>query len=61
MRVRDEDQNWRIIYRIDTDVIVIVAVFAKDTRQTPKRVIDTCQRRLRAYDETVDEARGGGG
>ena len=61
LRVRDEDQNWRIIYRIDTDVIVIVAVFAKDTRQTPKRVIDTCQRRLRAYDETVEEARGGGG
>jgi len=60
LRVRDEDQNWRVIYRIDADVIVIVAVFAKDTRQTPKRVIDTCKRRLRAYDETVEEAGGGG-
>jgi phage-related protein len=58
LRVRDEDQNWRIIYRIDTDVIV--AVFAKDTRQTPKPIIDTSKRRLRAYDETVEEARGEG-
>ncbi len=61
LRVRDENQNWRIIYRIDADVIAIVAVFAKDTRQTPKPVIDRCKRRLRAYDETVEEARGGGG
>src|SRR5271170_4453141 len=38
LRVRDEDQNWRIIYRIDTDVIAVVAVFAKDTRQTAKPV-----------------------
>ena len=61
LRVRDEDQNWRIIYRIDTDVIAIVAVFAKDTRQTPKPVIDRCKRRLKAYDETVEKARREGG
>jgi phage-related protein len=61
MRVRDENQNWRIIYRIDTDVIAIVAVFAKDTRQTPKSAIDSCKRRLRAYDETGEQARGEGG
>jgi phage-related protein len=61
LRVRDEDQNWRIIYRIDTDVIAIVAVFAKDTRQTPKPVVDSCKRRLRAYDEAVEKARRGRG
>jgi phage-related protein len=61
LRVRDENQDWRIIDRIDTDVVAIVAVFAKDTRQTPKPVIDRCKRRLRAYDETVEETRGGGG
>ena len=60
LRVRDEDQNWHIIYRIDTDVIAIVAVFAKETRQTPKLVIDNCQRRLRGYDERVKKARGEG-
>jgi phage-related protein len=57
LRVRDEDQNWRIVYRLDADTIVIVAVFAKATRQTPNRIIDDCRRRLRAYDEVVKKAR----
>ena len=58
LRVRDEDHNWRIIYRIDADAIAIVAVFAKESRQTPKPVIEGCKRRMRAYDEAV--ARTGG-
>jgi phage-related protein len=51
LRVRDEGQNWRIVYRLDTDAIVIVEVFAKTTRETPRHVLDACQRRLRRYDE----------
>ena len=51
LRIGDADQNWRIIYRIDPDAIVIVDVFAKKTGQTPWSVISRCQRRLRAYDE----------
>jgi phage-related protein len=50
LRVRDETKNWRIIYRIDEDAIVIAEVFAKTTQQTPKQVIDACQRRLALYD-----------
>ncbi len=61
LRVRDEDQNWRIVYRLDPDAIVIVTVFAKAAQQTPKRVINDCQRRLRAYDEAVNKARREGG
>ena len=61
LRVQDEDQNWRILYRIDADVIAIVDVFAKETRQTPKPIIDRCKRRLRAYDEAVERARREGG
>ena len=55
LRVRDEDKNWRIVYRLDADAIVIVTVFAKATQQTPKRVLDDCRRRLRAYDEAVEK------
>jgi len=51
LRVRDENQNWRIMYRIDSDAIVIVEVFAKKTGATPKKIIDKCKARLRAYDE----------
>jgi phage-related protein len=51
LRVRDGGHNWRIMYRVDSDVIFILAVFPKKTQQTPKAVIDACRRRLTAYDE----------
>ncbi len=50
LRVRDKNRNWRIIYRIDDDAIVIIEVFNKTTRTTPVEVIENCQRRLRLYD-----------
>jgi phage-related protein len=53
LRVRDGEHNWRIVYRIDDDAILIAEVFAKTTRQTPKQVIDACKRRLRLYDEAA--------
>ena len=51
LRIRDQDQNWRVIYRIDPDAIVIVDVFAKKAGSTPKSVIETCKARLRTYDQ----------
>ena len=50
LRVPDKDHTWRIVYRIDTDAIVILEVFAKATRETPQDVIDTCKGRLKQYD-----------
>jgi hypothetical protein len=54
--VRDEYRNWRIVYRLDSDALVIADVIAKTTGQTPKTVISDCQRRLRAYDQAVRDA-----
>ena len=51
LRVNDAGQSWRIVYRIDTDAIVIADVFSKKTRATPRQVIETCRRRLREYDD----------
>jgi phage-related protein len=53
LRVHDRENNkeWRIIYRIDDDAVVILEVFAKKTPKTPKQVIDNCQKRLKLYDE----------
>lgn len=51
LRIRDENLNWRIVYRIDSDAIIIAEVFAKKTGATPKKVIGTCKARLSAYDE----------
>lgn len=50
LRINDENQTWRIIYRIDPDAIVIVEVFSKKTESTPKHIIDSCKQRLSFYD-----------
>ncbi len=50
LRVRDAGHNWRIIYRIDKDAVIIVAVFAKKTAQTPNRIMTECRRRIGNYD-----------
>jgi len=50
IRITDENQIWRIIYRIDSDAIVILQIFTKKTAQTPLRVIEVCKRRLKLYD-----------
>ena len=49
LRVVDESQNWRIVYFLAEDAVVVLEVFAKKTGKTPARVIETCRRRLRAY------------
>ena len=50
LRIRDATHNWRIVYRIDSDVILILEVFQKRTRQTPVSIIQICKARLRDYD-----------
>jgi len=50
LRINDERTTWRIIYRIDSDAIVILEVFSKKSRTMPKMIIDVCKRRLREYD-----------
>ena len=55
LRIRDENKNWRIIYRVDDDAIddaiVVAEVFNKTTREIPNSVIESCQRRLSKYDD----------
>jgi phage-related protein len=53
LRLKDNESSkeWRIIYRIDDDCIIILDVFAKTTPKTPKQVIDNCQKRFKSYDE----------
>ena len=55
LRIRDVEQNWRIIYRIDEDAILILEVFNKKSQTTPKNVIDICQKRLIKYDRDKQE------
>jgi hypothetical protein len=49
-RSRDQAHDWRIVHRIDADVVRIVAVFADPTGRTPRRIIDRCKKRPRDCD-----------
>jgi phage-related protein len=51
LRINDSGSSWRLVYRIDSDAIVILEVFAKKTAATPKAVIATCRKRLKEYDD----------
>jgi phage-related protein len=50
LRIPDADATWRIMYRLDADAVVIVAVFAKKTQATPKTILETGAARLKLYD-----------
>jgi len=49
LRINDKDCTWRIVYHRANDAIVILEIFSKKSRQTPKYVIDVCRKRLKEY------------
>jgi len=51
LRVNDEARTWRLMYRLDPDAILILAVLAKKTEKTPDEIIRICRKRLRDYDD----------
>lgn len=53
LRINDNNSVWRIVYRIDPDAIVILAVFDKKTRAMPKHIIELCKDRISSYDNEI--------
>ena len=53
LRVNDRKVAWRIIYRLDSDAVIILEVFQKKSNQTPMRVIKVCQKRIKQYDDEI--------
>ena len=51
-RLSDGDRAWCLVYRIDTDAILILDVFAETTQATPRHILESCRRRLARYDTT---------
>jgi phage-related protein len=60
LRVRDVGHQWRVIYRIDDDAIVIAEVFAKKTARVSTEIIEVCRQRLRRYDDAEAKAQSPG-
>jgi phage-related protein len=54
LRVVDQRVTWRILYQVSEDAVVILEVFSKKSRATPKRVIDSARARLRKYHRDVE-------
>jgi phage-related protein len=57
LRITDAGSSWRIIYRIERDAILILEVFAKKAKTTPKEVIDISSRRLKEYENARKSAK----
>jgi phage-related protein len=57
LRVRDAGHNWRIMYRIDSDAVLVLEVYPKRTRKIPEEVIDRCRERTKRYDLAVKAAK----
>ena len=50
LRVGDATADWRVIYRIDPDFLLVVDLFSKKTPKTPAHVLSRCRTRLQNYD-----------
>jgi phage-related protein len=50
LRVRDAERNWRIVYRIDSDAVLVLEVYPKKTRKIPDEVMERCRARMKQYD-----------
>jgi phage-related protein len=55
LRVVDQEATWRLLYYVADDAIVILEVFSKKTRTTPRRVLDSARARLKKYLQDVRE------
>ena len=58
LRIVDGHSNWRIMYHIAPEAIVILDVFPKKTAATPKHVIAECQRRLAEFQRVIQGTKG---
>jgi phage-related protein len=56
LRVRDAEHNWRVMYRIDSDAVLVVEVYAKKTQKIRVEVIEQCKKRLKQYDAAARAA-----
>lgn len=57
LRIPDAEHHWRIMFRVDSDAVLVAEVYAKKTRKIPVEAMQRCGRRFKQYDDTVKAAR----
>jgi phage-related protein len=55
LRIKDSGHNWRIVYHVAREAVVVLDVFSKKTNATPKTVITASRRRLGAFQTLMEE------
>ena len=57
LRINDSKSKieWRIIYHICSEAIIILDTFEKKSNKTPKAVITKCQNRLKQFYSFINE------
>jgi len=55
LRINDIDDDWRIIYHISKEAIVILDIFVKKSNKTPKSVINRCHQRMKRFYDLINE------
>ena len=50
LRINDKNKTWRIIHRLDNNAVVILEIFEKKSKSTPKEIMETCKKRIIFYD-----------
>jgi phage-related protein len=53
LRIDDGGITWRLVYHLEPDAVVILEVFQKKSRTTPKQIVEVTRRRLRSYQLTT--------
>jgi len=53
LRMKDKRTYWRIIYKVESDAILILDVFKKKTNKLSNKVIDRCTARIKLYKESI--------
>ena len=49
LRVVDETITWRILYALTSDAVVILEIFEKKSRTTPRQVLNVAKSRWKQY------------
>jgi hypothetical protein len=47
--------TWRVLYRLDPEAVVVLAVFAKSSRTLPHHIVLACRQRCIRHDATRKE------
>ena len=50
LRVRDAGVNWRLVYRVDDDAIVVAGLFRKTSWAATGQLIEVSRSRLAQHD-----------